>query len=204
MLSEQTEPNVVLRQQDRFDPRVHVRLVPPEPEHLRRGEAGERPVPGELDQPLEPDARLDLRTLRGGALIVPENRRPEHAVGSVERYEPVHLTRQPDCDGYDTQLLERSFCTSPPVLGVLLDPSRLRHRQRIRALGLRENAAVGGDGDSLDTGGADVEADERVACRRPHQAPSAAYTISYAATASFRDCASRSAASSIRLATPSM
>ena len=134
-----------------------------------------------------------------GALVVPEDRRPEHAVVRVERDEAVHLAGQPDRGRLDAEIRERRLRRLPPVLGILLAPSRLRRRQRIAALRPRDDLAALGHGDRLDAGRADVEADERV-----HQAPSAAYTSSYAATASLRCCAARSAGSSIRAATPSM
>ena len=57
---------------------------------------GERAVAGQLDQPVEPDARLDLGALRAGAPVVPEDRRPQHAVVVVEHDEPVHLAGEAD------------------------------------------------------------------------------------------------------------
>ena len=56
---------------------VALGLVRAQPEQLRRGEAGERAVAGQLDQPLEPDPLLDLGALGGGALVVPEDRRAD-------------------------------------------------------------------------------------------------------------------------------
>ena len=70
---------------------------------------------------------------------------------------------------------------------------------RVGGIQARDDLALPAHSDRLDAGGADVKADERL-----HQPPSAAYTSSYAATASFRCCAARSAGSSIRAATESM
>ncbi len=58
--------------------RVGLGLVAAEPEELRRGEPRERPVAGQGDQPLEPDALLDLGALGGRALVVPEDRGADH------------------------------------------------------------------------------------------------------------------------------
>ena len=48
----------------------------------------------------------------------------------------------------------------PPVLGVLLRPARPRSRERVAARRAREHGPVRRDGDRLDAGRADVEADE--------------------------------------------
>ena len=95
-LARQAQAHVVLRQQHVPDALVHVRLVVPQPEELRRREPRERAVARQLDQPREADALLDLRALGGGALVVPEDRGPQHAVGRVERDEPVHLAGEAD------------------------------------------------------------------------------------------------------------
>ena len=83
-LAGEPQPHVVLRQQHVRDPRVDVGLVAAQPEELRRREAGQRAVAGQRDQPLEPDPRLDLRALLAGALVVPEDRRPQHPLVGVE------------------------------------------------------------------------------------------------------------------------
>ena len=122
---------------------------------------------------VEPDALLDLGALRGGALVVPEDRRPQHAVRRVERHQPVHLARQADPGGLAgrAQLLQHRLRGVPPQLGVLLGPARPRGGERVLALGAREHRAVVGERDPLDGGGAYVEPDRR-------HAPSAAYTSS--------------------------
>ena len=81
-------------------------------------------------------------------------------------------------------------CSAQPGCGVESAVTLLRRRDHL---------ALGGDGERLDAGRADVEADETLG-----HAPSAAYTSSYARTASLRCCASRSAASSIFAAIESM
>src|SRR5204862_7830183 len=140
-----------------------------------------------LDQPLEADRRLDLRALGGGARVVPEDRRPQHVARGIEQDEPVHLAGQAE---RLVAPLECPLDRAPPILGVLLRPAGLRDRERVLLLGAREHLARLRDPHRLDAGCADVDADEA-------QAPRAAYTISYARTASFVACASARAASSI-------
>src|SRR5581483_1121629 len=87
---------------------------------------------------------------------------------------------------------------TPPVLRILLRPAGPRRGERVALLRHGQHGAVTVDGDALDAGRADVEA------YQGRQAPRAAYTSSYARMASFACCASRSWASSIFAATPSM
>ena len=98
VLAGQAQPQVVLGQQDVGGPRPHVGLVVADPDELRGGEAGQGVVAGDRDQPLRPDRGADRVALGRGPLVVPEDRRPEHAVGVVEQHQPVHLAGQPDRD----------------------------------------------------------------------------------------------------------
>ena len=173
VLAGQAKPHVVLRQQHVADPRVRLRLVRAQPEQLRGGEAGERAVAGQRDQPVEPDARLDLGALGGRALVVPEDRRAQHALVGVEHDEPVHLPGE--ADRALRQAREARLRGAPPVLRVLLRPAGLRRRERVALVGGGEHLAVRRDRDRLDAGRADVEPDQ---CLSPAQAPSAAYTSS--------------------------
>ena len=134
-----------------------------------------------------------------GALVVPEDRRAEHAILCVEADETVHLAGEADSVDVDAEGSERSLARLQPVVGVLLGPARLRGGERIRLLRGRDDLTLRGDRDRLDAGRPDVQADEGF-----HSPPSAAYTSSYARTASFRCWASRSAPSSILAATESM
>ena len=78
-LAAEPQPHVVLGQQDVPDARVGRGLVLAQPEQLGGGEARQRAVSGQRDQALEPDALLDLGALGGRALVVPEDRRAQHA-----------------------------------------------------------------------------------------------------------------------------
>jgi hypothetical protein len=70
----EAEPDIVLRQQHVPDAGVQLRLVPAQPQKLRRREAGQRAISGQLEEPREADPLLDLRTLGCGSLVVPQDR----------------------------------------------------------------------------------------------------------------------------------
>ena len=71
-------------------------LVPPQPEQLRRGEAGQRAVPGQLDQPFEPD-RASI-SAHSAAVRWSFQRIAGRSTSSfgVQHDEPVHLAGEPD------------------------------------------------------------------------------------------------------------
>ncbi len=157
-LSREAEANVVLRQQHVADPGVRLGLVPAEPEQFRGGEAGERAVAGQFDQPFEPDPRLDLCALGRRSLVVPEDRGPQDAIVGAEHDEAVHLTGQPDRPLGQTR--EAGHGRVPPILGVLLGVAGLRRRQLVALLGGGQHLPVVRDRNGLDAARADVEADE--------------------------------------------
>src|SRR5438067_1035084 len=142
------------------DRRVHVRLVAAKPEELRRGKPRQRAIARERDQPLEPDPLLDLGALGARALVVPEDRRPQQTLALAEHDEPVHLAAEPDRALRKPR--ERRLRGPPPVLRILLGPTRPRSRERISLLRRGEHLAVRRDRDGLDGGRADVEPDERL------------------------------------------
>ncbi len=124
-----------------------------QPQELRRRETREGAIAGELDQARETDRRLDLRALGAGALVVPEDRRAQHAVATVERHEAVHLARETDRRRGArilVQLRQNRLGRRPPVRGILLCPPGSRRRERVADLGAREHAPVGVDRQSLD------------------------------------------------------
>ena len=127
-LAAEPQPHVVLGQQHVRDARVEVRLVRAQPQQLGRGEARQRAVAGQRDQPLEPDALLDLLALGGRALVVPEDRGAEHAPGGVERDEAVHLARQPDAGDLVGGRARRAPASLPAhqSSGILPAPARPR------------------------------------------------------------------------------
>ena len=160
-LAAEAEPHVVLRQEHVGDARVHVRLVPAKPEELRSREAGQGAVARKRDEALEPHSLLDLGALGASALVVPEDRRPQRAQTGVEADEPVHLAGQPDRgDRAAAQRGQRPLAGTPPVLRVLLGPPWPRGRERVLLDGLPQHLAGRCHGDRLDSGRADVQADQ--------------------------------------------
>ena len=157
-LAGEPEAHVVLGQEHVRDPGVRIGLVAPQPEQLRRGESRQGAVARQLDQASQPDARLDLGALRRSALVVPEDRGPDHVAVRVEADEPVHLPRQ--ADRPRGQPRQAGLRGAPPVVGILLRPAGLRRRERIALLGCGEHLAARGDRDPLDAGRADVDADQ--------------------------------------------
>jgi hypothetical protein len=147
--------------------------VPAQPEQLRRGEPGQRPVAGQLDQAAQADALLDLAALLGCAPVVPEDRGTQDAVAGVEADEAVHLAGQAHRVGL-RQFGEYLSGGADPVLRILLRPARLRGRERILALRARDHLAGGVERERFHAGRADVEPDDHGTA----QAPSAAYTSS--------------------------
>ena len=150
LLAEEPEADVILREQDVGDSPVDVRLVPAQPEELRRREAGQRAVARQLDQPFEADPLLDLGALGGRPLVVPEDRRAQDAPFGVERHEPVHLAREPDPLSARAQPLQRLLGGAHPVVGILLGPSGARNRELVALLRPSDDLAVRRQSDRLD------------------------------------------------------
>ena len=71
------------------------RLVPAQPQQLRRLEARAGAVAGDRDHPLAADPRVDLIAFGVRARIVPEQGRADRVAVAVEEHRAVHLARQP-------------------------------------------------------------------------------------------------------------
>ncbi|MDR6548915.1 hypothetical protein J2736_000098 [Paenibacillus qinlingensis] len=102
--SRQAQPDIILRQQQMPNAGVVLRLMLPEPKELRRGEAGQRLIACEAAELGFADGRLDVGALLRGALIAPEQRRPDNLLRLVEEDRPVHLAGEANtCDtrGFD-------------------------------------------------------------------------------------------------------
>ena len=160
MLARKAQADIVLRQEHVRDPRVRGRLVAAQPQQLRRREAGERTVPGQLDQPCKPDPLFDLGALRFRPLVVPEDRRPKHAISIVENDETVHLTGEPDRGRLAPERGQRLLGCPPPVFRILLGPPGVRRREVVALLGPGEHVTFCRKRERLDTRRADVETDE--------------------------------------------
>ena len=173
-----------------------------QPQKLRCREPRQGAVPGQRDQPVEADALFDLGTLGARSLVVPEDRRPDDAIGAVERNEPVHLAREPDPGDPSpvelrSQHAEHDLGGVPPVVRILLRPTRVGRRERIAVLGDGGDRTVRRDGDALHARGADIEPDDddgMLSCHPLHlPPPSAARNV---VTASSRPSACESSGSS--------
>ena len=124
-LAGEPQANVVLRQEHVRDPRV-------ESGSCRRSQSSFGAVkPGSARLPVssisrcEPDALLDLVALGAGALVVPEDRRPQDPSLRVEGDEAVHLPGEADPAPRRHRAGRGRLGGAPPVLGVLLGPAGL-------------------------------------------------------------------------------
>ncbi len=92
-----------------------------------------------------PTPLLDLRALDRGALVVPEDRGPDHVACGVEDDEAVHLAGEPDPGHLASRgdLGEGSLGGPPPVLGVLLRPAGPRRGQRVPLRALASTSPSG-------------------------------------------------------------
>ena len=141
-----------------------VRLVPAQPEQLGRGEAGQRPVARQLDQPRRgrraPRSRRTRHPCagrsRGSPAGSPRSASSRTTSPCIWPERPMPATSRPS----ETSASAASDARHQSV-GILLRPAGLWRRERIAVLGLREHLPVGRDRDRLDTGRADVDADER-------------------------------------------
>jgi hypothetical protein len=88
--------HVVLRQQHVSNTVEHLGLVGPDPQDLRGGEPGQGVVAGRRDELGTTDQAADLVALRLGALVVPEDRGPQHLPAVVEQDQAVHLPGEAD------------------------------------------------------------------------------------------------------------
>ena len=144
-----------------------LRLVVPQPEDFRGGEAGQRRVGDQLDQVrTAAGAALDFLALGGGPLIVPEDGAANDLVVLVEKHRAVHLAREPDrLDvgrfelGLGHRLADRADRRLPPIVRVLLAPKRLGEVAGVGLHGRGEDRAPLVDGQGLGARGADVDAE---------------------------------------------
>ena len=131
-----------------------------QPEQLRRREACERTIPGQLDQPCEPDPLLDLDALGRRPLVVPEDRRPKHSISIVENDETVHLAGESDRGRLASERGERTLGSPPPVFRILFGPAGVRCREVVALLRPGEHVTFRRKRECLDTRRPDVETDE--------------------------------------------
>src|SRR5918997_1366341 len=86
VLTGEHEPDVVLGEEHAGDPGVVIRFLVAEPDYFRRLEAGKGRVSGDGDQTFPTDGARDLLALRPRALVVPQERWPDHLVRGIQEY----------------------------------------------------------------------------------------------------------------------
>ena len=143
------------------------RLVVPQPEDFRGGEAGQGGIGHQFDQ-IRPAAHapLHLDALGRRALIVPEDRPANHLVVAVEKHRAVHLAGEPDRLHVGRlefrlghRLADRPDRRLPPVLGVLLAPQRFGEVAGVGFHGRGPDRALLVDGQGFGAGSANVNAE---------------------------------------------
>jgi len=154
MLAGQPETQVVLREQDLRDPGKDLRLVIPDPDELRRGEARKDDIAGDL---AEARIGIERRRLPVGARIVPQDAGPQDLVVPVEQCGAMHLPRKAEAlhraeFGREAGLQagHRLFCRAYPVSRVLFRPARMRPRHVQRAVCRADDPLVAVDEHGLD------------------------------------------------------
>jgi len=138
------------------------RLAVAQPQDLRRLESGEPGVAGDLAQSRRADRSLERGRLARGTLIVPQQRRAQRRAMLVEEDGAVHLTCHADArDGRAARradLAQRRRRGGPPRFRLLLGPTGLRRKQRVRRA--RDDCALGVDPDGACPRRAEVDADD--------------------------------------------
>ena len=121
--------HVVFGQEDLTDAAVDVRLVLFHPKNFGRGEAGKRVVAGDAHEIFLAKPQAHIIALFAGALVVPEDGRPQGFAVFVQQYQPVHLAAHADRGDLrriDTGLIQRRahalHGAVPPQVGVLFAP----------------------------------------------------------------------------------
>ena len=158
-------PDVVLGQEDVPALFVYFRLMVADPEDLGRGEAGQRRVGRNRNQPVVSQALGDLLALGGGALIAPDDGAAEHLAPFVQHHQAVHLPGEADArNGAGRHAAFRQHRADPfhrrvpPVGRFLLGIAVLRLIQRVlRGMGGHHRPRLVKQR-GLGAGGADVDA----------------------------------------------
>jgi hypothetical protein len=78
-----------------------------------------------------PDVPFDFGQKTGAALVGPDNRRAQQALGLVEQHQAVHLAREADAQGLVQRFVNRHNRRAPPLLGLLLGVPEARREDRV-------------------------------------------------------------------------
>jgi len=131
VLTCQPQPDVVLRQQHLERALEDARIMPADPEDLRRREARQRDVVDHADEPGPPAGEaLDFLALGRRPLVVPQQGGAQRLPGAVHEDAAVHLTAEPDAGdlgrtdaGLPADVADAADDGPPPVVRVLLRPA---------------------------------------------------------------------------------
>ena len=166
-LAGEAQADVVLGEQHELRLRVDGGLVVADPEDLGGSEAGERDVAHGTNELGPADARVDLVALGPRALVVPQDRGPQHVPRGVEQDEAVHLAGEADRGhvvarrtGVGEGLADAGRGARPPLVRVLLGPERLRGLEREGRGGRGHHPALLVDQERLGARRRDVDAEE--------------------------------------------
>ncbi len=158
-----------------------------QPHDLAGGETGDQSVGGGLQHRVE-TAHLpgDPQAFLLTALVVPQNRPPDHGAVRVEGDETVHLPAESDshhlaaptgqCGG---DLTDTGIGGLPPILGILFAPAEVLAEKGITPVGGGEHRPVRVHRHHLAGRGADIDAQmqpRRVGHLRPRTEPGGACT----------------------------
>ena len=159
--------HVIFGQEDLTDAAVDVRLVLFHPQNFGRGEAGKRVVAGDAHEIFLAKPQAHIIALFAGALVVPEDGRPQGFAIFVQQHQPVHLAAHADRGDLrriDTGLIQRRahalHGAVPPQVGVLFAPQGVGRLERVFGCGHGDDLAVGVDDQGLGGCGGGVDADQ--------------------------------------------
>ena len=138
----QAVSKIILGEHDPADLRKELRLILAHPKQLRGGEAGKGQIARQRQQALLAEVIVERIGLLAGAAVIPEDGGTDHLVVLVQGYQTVHLAAEAqtgDLGGVDVleQLGYTNTKSRPPLLGILLRPTGLRHH---KGIGLRRAA----------------------------------------------------------------
>ena len=164
LFARELEADVILGQQDGGQSSIGRRLLVAKPQQFRRLESSQGGVAGDLDEAARAHTLGDRFALGCGSLVVPQQSRPDDLISAVEKNRAVHLARE--ADAFDVpphpgrDLGDHLAASLPPVLGLLLRPSRPRGIRRVFHAGGGLNNSLFVNRDAADAGGADIQSEE--------------------------------------------
>ena len=158
--------HVVLGQKDLTDAAVDLRLVLLHPQNLGRGEACQRVITRNAHQIFLAQPQAHIIALFAGALVVPQDSRPQRYALLVQQHQPVHLPAHTDrghLRRIDAGLLQRRahalHRAVPPQIGVLFAPQRLWRLERVLGRAHSDDFALPINDQGLGSRGRGVDAD---------------------------------------------